>query len=118
MIQEIFPNRFNNNYLANASIGEKDFVLHYNGNSLLLKTNGDEFEIPQKKDFSEITDKTESTFLFTLNDVPCFLIWDNLMTDELRFIHKEISFFPDYQAAGNSMDQYCRIPSDELVLTK
>jgi NAD+ diphosphatase len=93
MIQDIFPNRFNNNYLANKTIGEKDFVLHYRGNSLLLKTNGDEFEIPQKKDFSEITDKTERTFLFTLNDVSCFLIWDDLKANELHFIHKEISFF-------------------------
>lgn len=39
MIQEIFPHRFNNHYLANKNIGEKDFVLHYNGNSLLLKTS-------------------------------------------------------------------------------
>jgi NAD+ diphosphatase len=93
MIQEIFPHRFNNHYLANATIGEKDYVLHYDGNSLLLKTNGDELEIPQKKDFSEITDKTENTFLFTLNDVPCFLIWDKLDADKPGFIYKEISFF-------------------------
>ncbi|MGV8091370.1 MAG: NAD(+) diphosphatase [Mangrovibacterium sp.] len=93
MIQDIFPNRFNNNYLANKTIREMDFVLHYHGNSLLLKTNGDEFEIPQRKDFSGITDKTERTFLFTLNDVSCFLIWDNLEADELHFIYKEINFF-------------------------
>jgi NAD+ diphosphatase len=93
MIQEIFPHRFNNHYLANKNIGEKDFILHYSENSLLLKTNGDKFEIPQKKDFIEISDKTESTFLFTLNDVPCFLIWDNLMTDKPHFKYKEINFF-------------------------
>lgn len=93
MIQDIFPNRFSNNYHANQNIEGKDFILHFRGNSLLLKTNGDEFEIPQKKDFSEITDKTERTFLFTLNDVSCFLIWDDLKADELHFIHKEISFF-------------------------
>jgi NAD+ diphosphatase len=93
MIQEIFPHHFNNHYLANKNIGEKDFVLHYNGNSLLLKTSGDEFEIPQKKDFSEISDKTENTFLFTLNEVPCFLIWDNLKADKAHFIYKEINFF-------------------------
>ncbi|MGB8490586.1 MAG: NAD(+) diphosphatase [Bacteroidales bacterium] len=93
MIQEIFPHRFNNHYLANKKIGEQDFVLHYSGNLLLLKTSGDEFEIPQKKDFSEISDKTETTFLFTLDDVPCFLIWDNLEEDEPQFIYKEINFF-------------------------
>jgi len=92
MIQEISPYRFNNHYLANKNIGETDFVLHYSGNSLLLRTTGDEFEIPQKRDFSEISDKTESTFLFTLDDVPCFLIWDNLKEDKLHFIYKEINF--------------------------
>lgn len=93
MIQDIFPYRFNNLYLANKGIGERDLIFHYNGNSLLLKINGDEFEIPQKKDFSEISDKTESTFLFTLNEVPCFLIWDVLNIDNPNFIYKEISFF-------------------------
>ncbi len=93
MIQEIFPHRFNNNYLANKKIGEKDFVLHYTGNSLLLKANGDGLEIPQKKDFPEISDKTENTFLFTLNDVPCFLIRDKLTANNPNFIYKEINFF-------------------------
>ena len=93
MIQEIFPHRFNNHFLANKNIGVRDFVLHYQGNSLLLKTNGNEFEIPRKSDFSEISDKTQHTFLFSLDDVPCFLIWDELKTDKPQFIYKEINFF-------------------------
>jgi NAD+ diphosphatase len=93
MIQKIFPHRFNNHYLVNKNIDEKDFVLYYNGNTLLLKTSGDELEIPQKKDFPEISDKTDYTFLFTLNDVPCFLIWDSLKADNPHFIYKEINFF-------------------------
>jgi NAD+ diphosphatase len=93
MIHEIFPHSFNNQYLADKNIGEKDFVLHYNGNSLLLKASGDEFEIPQKEDFSEISDKTENTFLCTLNDVPCFLIWDDLKADKPHFIYRGINFF-------------------------
>lgn len=93
MIHEIFPHRFNNNYLANKNIEEKDFIFHYSSDSLLLKTCGDEFEIPQKRDFPEITDRTERTFLFTLNDVPCFLIWDSLKADKPNFTYKDISFF-------------------------
>ena len=93
MIHEIFPHRFNNQYLSGKNIGEKDFVLHYNGNSLLLKTSDDVFEIPQKKDFSDFSDKTEYTFLFTLDDVPCFLIWDDLKADNPQFIYREINFF-------------------------
>jgi NAD+ diphosphatase len=93
MIQEIFPHRFNNHYLSHNNIGDEDFVLHFKGNSLLLKTNGELLEIPQKKDFSGISDITETTFLFTLNDVPCFLIWDSLEADKPHFVYKEISFF-------------------------
>ena len=93
MIHEIFPHNFNNLYLANKNIGENDFILHYNCNTLLLKNNGNELEIPRKKDFPEISDKTENTFLFTLNDVPCFLIRDKLKADKPGFIYKDINFF-------------------------
>jgi NAD+ diphosphatase len=93
MIQEIFPHRFDNHYQAGKKMEENDLVLHFNGNSLLLKTNGDEFDLPQKKDFPEITDKTACTFLFTLNTVSCFLVWDNLKVEDPRFIYQEINFF-------------------------
>lgn len=93
MIQEIFPHSLNVHYLSNKNIGETDYVLYYNGNSVLLKTNGNQLEIPQKKDFSEISDKTEISFLFTFNDVPCFLIWDNLKADKPNLVFREISFF-------------------------
>ena len=93
MIQEIFPHRFDNHYLADNEIREKDYILHYNGNSLLLKTNGNEFEIPQRKDFPEINNQTESTFLFTLNDTSCFLVWDDLKESNSLFVYREINFF-------------------------
>lgn len=93
MIQEIFPHRFSNHYVSYKNIGEKDYIFHFNENLLLLKTNGDDFEIPQKKDFSDITDKTDKVFLFTLDDTPCFLVWDNLKADKPNFIYKEISIF-------------------------
>ena len=93
MIQEIFPHNFNNLYLAKKTIGENDYILHYNGNSLILKTRGNDFEIPQKKDFPEITSETESTFLFTFDDVPCFLVWDDLKADSPHLTFHDISFF-------------------------
>lgn len=92
MIQEIFPHRFDNHYLADNEIREKDYILHYNGNSLLLKANGNEFEIPQRKDFPEINNQTESTFLFTLNDTSCFLVWDDLKESNSLFVYREINF--------------------------
>jgi NAD+ diphosphatase len=93
MIQDIFPHQFNNHYQVNKSIEEKDLILHYKDNTLLLKPHEEEFEIPQKKDFPEISDQTEKTFLFTLNDVSCFLIWDDLEVHEPHFTYKEIHFF-------------------------
>jgi len=93
MIQDIFPHRFNNHYLADQTIAENDYILHYQGNSLLLKTNGDELIIPRKKDFSQITDQTGHIFLFTLDDVSCFLIEEDLKVEESHLSYKEISFF-------------------------
>jgi NAD+ diphosphatase len=93
MIHEISPNRFTNNYIANTTIHKNDFVLHFSENTLLLKINGDDFEIPRKKDLPEISEKTNRTFLFTLNDDSCFLIWDNLKEDKPYFVFKEIGFF-------------------------
>ncbi len=93
MIQEIFPHRFDNHYMAGRDIAENDFVLYFNGNSLLLKDYGNVFEMPRKKDFSEITDKTEKTFLFTLDDTACFLIWDKPEANKPGFSYQDISFF-------------------------
>jgi NAD+ diphosphatase len=93
MIHDIYPHRFSNQYLANRSIGETDYILHYQENTLLLKAKGEELTIPQKKDFPDISDKMESVFLFSLNEVPCFLVWDDLKADESQFEYKDIGFF-------------------------
>ena len=97
MIHEIFPHQFNNQFLVTDGIAEDDYVLHYNGDSLLLISNGEELEIPRKKDIQYLTDKAEKTFLFKLNHVSCFLIWETVKTDDKRFIYKEISFFRTIQ---------------------
>ncbi|MDP4277692.1 MAG: NAD(+) diphosphatase [Bacteroidota bacterium] len=93
MIQEIYPHRFNNQYIAGKQLEENDFILHYNGKSLLLKVCGDELKLPTKKDFLNGSGLTEATFLFTLDTVSCFLIWDEPAADPSRFIYKELSFF-------------------------
>jgi NAD+ diphosphatase len=93
MIHEIHPHRFNNSFVTNQSIGLNDYVLHYKDNKLLLKTSGDQFDIPRKKDIPGFTGNTEGTFLFTLNDVSCFLVWDCPNTDSNGLVYQEISFF-------------------------
>jgi NAD+ diphosphatase len=93
MIQDIYPNRFDNHYLPGQPIGEKDIILYYNDNTLLLKTDGDECELPRKRDLPELSGNTEATFLFTLNDVSCFLVWNRPVAEQSSFTYKEISFF-------------------------
>ncbi len=97
MIHEIFPHRFNNQFVVAAELNEKDYILHYKDNSLLLKANDDGFEIPRKKDISEIIDTTESTYLFSLNEVRCFLSWEGPTSVSEPFVYKEISFFRSLQ---------------------
>ena len=93
MIQDINPHRFSNVYLANQTINNNDFILHYRGNSILLKTKGNELALPQKKDFPELSAETDFVFLFSLNEVPCFLIRDELNAGESQFAYTDISFF-------------------------
>jgi NAD+ diphosphatase len=93
MIHEILPHRFDNRFVAATTVAEEDFVFLYNENSLLLKTNGDEFELPRKKDVSGMVDTSEGTFLFTLDQVRCFLVWDGPKTVAERFVYKETGFF-------------------------
>ncbi len=93
MIHEILPHRLNNHYLPDREIEDKDFILYYRDNSVLLKSLEDELEIPRKSDISEITEKTEKVFLFTFDDIPCFLIWGPLDANKPEFTFKEISFF-------------------------
>lgn len=93
MIQDIFPHRFNNSYLAHTIAKDTDFVLYYQGNSLLLKTSGEELLLPQKTDFQDISGSTEMTFLFSLNDTPCFLMLSEPELKNPCLTYKEISFF-------------------------
>jgi NAD+ diphosphatase len=91
MIQNIHPHQFNNSYIVTSGIQENDYVFYYKGNSLLLKQNGDEFEIPKKKEIGG--NNAEGIFLFTLNNVNCFLILDCLVPDNNCFTYQEISYF-------------------------
>jgi len=93
MIQDIYPHRFSNLYLANRTPQDDDYVFHYQGNTILLKTKGNELALPQKKDFQEMDGQTEWVFLFTLNEVSCFLAWDELKWDNPQLDFTEIGFF-------------------------
>ncbi len=93
MINEILPHQFNNHFLNDKTLNDQDYIFHFNSDSLLLKAIGDEFELPQKSDFIEIADNTEKTFLFTLNNTPCFIIWSEIKAKSSNIVYKEIGIF-------------------------
>jgi len=93
MIHEISPHRFDNRYQADKNTESTDYILHFKENTVLLKTHGTDLELPRKEDFSDITEKTDRTFLFTFDDVPCYLIGDDLKADDPGFVYEKISFF-------------------------
>jgi NAD+ diphosphatase len=93
MIQDIFPHRFDNHYLAGKSIEDTDYILHFEKNTLLMKLCGEELELPRKQDFTEVLDWSGVTFLFTIDEISCFILWDKPAFDESAFGYREISFF-------------------------
>lgn len=97
MINEIFPHRFNNQFIPTKDTEVDDFILHYHENSLLLKLDNDQFELPRRKDFPDFPNSIKNVFLYTLDDVSCFLIWDCPEIDNKQFIYKEISFFRTFE---------------------
>jgi NAD+ diphosphatase len=93
MIHEIYPHRFDNHYVPEKKMGEKDIVFHFKDNTLLLKTDSEDPELPLKQHFSQLTDSSESIFLFTLDDTACFLVEGDLSVTESYLEYREISFF-------------------------
>lgn len=93
MIQDIFPHRFNNQFLANRSMNERDWVFHFRENELLVKVEGDRISIPQRKDFPELSSQTPATFLFQLNETSCFLILLQNEDDQQGMEYKDMAFF-------------------------
>lgn len=92
MVHEILPHRFDNSFVPFKEICEDDFVLHFNGNKILLKIIGEDFDIPRKKDIDCIDNTTNRSFLFRLDNFSCFLVWDCPEITDMQFAYKEINF--------------------------
>jgi NAD+ diphosphatase len=70
MLNEISPGIFDNQYFHYHEIGDDVFLLCYRDNQVLLKKSGDDYEIPQKGDFTESIESP--VYLFSINSRPCF----------------------------------------------
>ncbi|MCG8698303.1 MAG: NAD(+) diphosphatase, partial [Bacteroidales bacterium] len=93
MIHEIFPHKFDNQYSSKKAFEDDDYVLHYSEHKILLKQDGEDLYLPQKKDFNNINGNANYIFLFTLNEQSCFLARDELQTDGSNIAFKELTFF-------------------------
>lgn len=70
MLNEISPGIFDNQYYHYHEISDDDFLLSYRDNQVLLKKSGDEFELPERRDFAESIES--SVYLFSINSRNCF----------------------------------------------
>ena len=93
MIQDIHPHQFSNVYIEKETIENEDYIFFFLEKSILLRKREDDFELLQKKDFPEISDDVEKTFLFTLNNKACFLIWDKPEWNSTDISFHDIVFF-------------------------
>jgi NAD+ diphosphatase len=77
MLNEISPGIFYNKSYRYQEISDEDFLLCYSENQVLLIKSGDDYELPRKRDFIEITEPP--VYLFSVNSNHFFgLVESNL----------------------------------------
>ncbi len=91
MINEISPHRFDNQFRAIDRIEDNDYILHFRDGSVLLKKDGNGFTLPRRSDLPASPAFTGKHFLFTIDSVPCFLIWDTPVIHETDFEYRAVS---------------------------
>lgn len=95
MFQDIYPHSFDNTFSTVAAIDAESFVFFFRQNELLLKHTDRGLEFPRKKDLSEVS--SDFVFLFTLNNTPCYLVWDCKFLEKSNFSFHEIKFRNPFQ---------------------
>lgn len=93
MIQDIFPHRFNNQFLAHQDFKASDYIFCYEGNAILLKKVAEGYAFPKKQDFPEISDATEKAYLFSIDGISCFLIFEKPENIKSGIEFVDIGFF-------------------------
>lgn len=91
MLHDIQPHQFSNKYIQVSGIRDEDYVFYIKDNALLLKQKATDFEIPLRKDFNGLGD--EGIFLFSLDNINCFLVNDCCVPDDSCYIFHDINFF-------------------------
>jgi NAD+ diphosphatase len=73
MLHEISPNRFDLGFDNTRSASPEDLILCFEENSILVKSDGDKFFIPQKKDFGVFKLDPKKIYIGELDGNGCFL---------------------------------------------
>lgn len=93
MIHELFPESLDIRFQTSAIPGEDDFVFYYQENTLLWKNEDGSLVIPRRSDFPSVPETSEFRFLFSLGNVPCFLLLGNLGETRPDLAFHELSLF-------------------------
>lgn len=91
MINDIHPHVLDTAYRRPADIKSEDYILCYKDNTILLKTTGDNYQIPRLSDFHNTIPVTGVTYLFALDSCGCFLAANPPSVDETMVYHEIIS---------------------------
>lgn len=108
MIQDIFPHRFDNQYKARQPLTDSDWLFYFEGNQLLIKSIGDQVQLPTKADFPSLALQS-ATYLFSIDEASCFLIDDKPDTQSPEFDFKDIHFMraiPQAEVAWATVSAY------------
>lgn len=87
MIQDIYPHTLDNQYKLNVVPAEEDFVLLYQGRSVLVRL-GQRIELPTVKEFGA----KELTYLFSVDGVRFFLPKESCMSPEQEAALLELGY--------------------------
>lgn len=93
MIQDSFPHRLDTHYSGAVEFDDNCFLFLYRGKSILLKSDVGRFVLPRKSDFSTIEGIHNSTYIFTMDGVPCFVAGEIRQPDHPSFAFTDLSFF-------------------------
>ena len=70
MIQDIFPHKLHNEFIPDRPVDADGLAFLFHGPDVLCRVKGDEVLLPRVR---ELKDIERFRFLFTLDDVPCYL---------------------------------------------
>lgn len=96
MIHDIYPHKYDNAY-KNININDKDYIVIFNKNNVLLKVDSDDkWKLPNLNDMNKCYDNDSYRYLFKIDDVSYYLIKDSIyFINNTMLFEKDIRQFRD-----------------------